>query len=428
MGRRPKTYTFHSRKARFNVCCACTNQQQALLQHLLTVESADSLRCAIVTPVISSSGQQRASTSASRKSNSLLVPELYPLAKLGRKRARNHDSGSDDDERATSITLGREDSSGDEDDSDSDSDDNSDSDNNSDHVDGDEQASENEGEQKLHCRSTRSRRLAEDAAVGQDESSQDDEDECRRIEMYAHRVFLEYHTAPARSSRAWGAAVFEGFDKPQKLESLTPLPTNKFDDEQDNYIVDLLLSPTAAVYGTPTLDEHATLRLVTERYSDRADQDQVIKDIGQYCRGRAVAPSTLERIKNHWRQANNIPITPRVLQVQDAVMPRLIREHPFFPHKVLDAWVQRFVGPGKSLNRLHYKPLVLWSRLGRLGKTDWVLWMVLQHDGEEVAFLLVHYLVKLDQVAERYVAPAVLVHTLAVYVRQGEWNARPVVQ
>ena len=373
MGRRPKTYTFHSRKARFTVYCASTNQQQALLQHLLTVESADSLRCAIVAPVISSSGQQRASTSASRKSNSLLVPELYPLAKLGRKRARKDDSDSDDDENATSIALGSEDSSGDENDSDSDSDNDndSDSDNNSEYVDEDEQPSENEGDQRSPCRSTRKRRAAEDAAIDQDESSQDDDDEWKRIDLYAYRVFLEYYTAPARSSKAWGAALFEGFDKSQKLESLTPLPTSKFDDEQDNYIVDLLMSPAAAQHGTPTLDEHATLRLVTERYSDRANQDQVIKDIGQYCRGRAVAPSTLERIKKHWRQANNIPITPRVLQVQDAVMPRLIREHPFFPHKVLDGWVQRFVGPGKSLNRLHYKPLVLWSRLGRLGKTDW---------------------------------------------------------
>ena len=126
-----------------------------------------------------------------------------------------------------------------------------------------------------------------------------------------------------------------------------------------------------AEHGSPTLDETATLKLVTACYRDKADQDQVIKDIKTYCCGRGAAPSTFERIRKHWRQAHAIPITPRAITVADAVMPRLIHVHPFFPHKRLDNWAERFVGPGKSLSRLVYKPLVLWSKQGRIGKTDW---------------------------------------------------------
>jgi hypothetical protein len=354
MGRRPKTYTFHSRKARFNVYCTSTNQQHPLLQHVLKVESGDSLRCAIVAPVISSSGEQRASTSANRKANSLLVPELYPLAKLGKRRARRDDSDSED-ENTTSIALGSEDSSSDEDESDSDSD----------YV--DEEESQDENPQRPTSRPTRNSSAPDGEAV-----SRDDEDECKRADLYGYRIFLEYDTAPARSSRAWGTALFEGFDKAQALESSTPLPTSAFPEEQDHYIVDLLLVPAAALHGSPTLDEHATLRLVSERYSVRTDQDKVINDIRLYCRGRAAVQPTFDRIKKHWRQAKEIPITPRVLHVQDAVYPRLIAPHPFYPHKILDGWAERFVGLDKVLTtRLAYEPLVLTSKLGRFGKTWW---------------------------------------------------------
>ena len=331
MGRRPKTYTFHSRKARFKVYCASIDQQQALLQHILTTEGADSLRCAIVAPVVFAELQHP--SSSANKRNPLLAPVLHPLAKLGRKRART--DGSDDDNASSSS-----------DDDINDSDDDVDSDH----------TEESEGE-----------------AVGEDESEDDKDDPgSTSIALFPYNVYLEYNTAQARSSRAWGSALFEGFDKAQQLKASTPHPTSMFNDEQDNYIVDLMMTRAkVAEHGSPTLDETATLKLVTACYWERAHQDRVIKDIKTYCCGRGAAPSTFERIKKHWRQAHALPITPRAIAVADAVMPRLIRDHPFFPHKRLDKWAERFVGPGKSLSRLVYKPLVLWSKQGRIGKTDW---------------------------------------------------------
>ena len=332
MGRRPKTYTFHSRKARFKVYCASVDQQQALLQHILSTEGADSLRCAIVAPVVFA--ELQCPSSSANKRNPLLAPVLHPLAKLGRKRART--DGSDDDNASSSSS----------DDDTNDSDDDVDSDH----------TEESEGE-----------------AVGDDESEHDkDAPGSTSIALFPYNVYLEYNTAQARSSRAWGSALFEGFDKAQQLKASTPHPTSMFNDEQDNYIVDLMMTRAkVAEHGSPTLDETATLKLVTACYWERAHQDRVIKDIKTYCCGRGAAPSTFERIKKHWRQAHAIPITPRAIAVADAVMPRLIRDHPFFPHKRLDKWAERFVGPGKSLSRLVYKPLVLWSKQGRIGKTDW---------------------------------------------------------
>ena len=343
MGRRPKTYTFHSRKARFKVYCASVDQQQALLQHILKTEGADSLRCAIVAPVVFAE-QHRPSTSAGRKSSSLLAPVLHPLAKLGRKRARTDDSG---DDNASSTSVGSEDSSSDDDNNDDDDDDDSD------YVECEESEGEAEGEDET-------------------EDDKDDQAESKRAFLFPYNVYLEYNTAQARSSREWGTALFEGFDKAEQLRASTPQPTSMFSEEQDNYIVDLLLTPAAvAEHGSPTLDEVATLKLVTAGYSNRADQEQVIEDIKKYCCGRTAAQSTFDRIKKRWRQAHAIPITPRAIAVVDAVQPRLVRVHPFFPHKRLDNWVERFVGPGKSLSRLVYQPLVLWSKQGRIGKTDW---------------------------------------------------------
>ena len=324
MGRRPKTYTFHSRKARFSVYCASTNQQQHLLRHLLTVESADNLRCAIVAPLASDDASDR-------QLGSLLLPELYSLSRLDKKRVKKSDSSSSEDE------------------SDSDSDNDSDRDSYG----------------KTNSRDVNNARIQ---AILDDKSTPH---EAESSTLHGYRIFLEYASAQARSSRAWGTALFEGFDKTQELQATTPVPPLMFADEQDHYIVDLMLDPNAAVHGTPTLDEHATLRLVSERYSIRADQDRVIHDIKLYCRGRAAVPATFERIRKHWRKEMDIPLTPRAPLHQDAVHSRLDTVHPFFPHKTVDKWVERFVGSGKVLGRSEYKPLVLTSKLGHYGKTSW---------------------------------------------------------
>ena len=322
MGRRPKTYTFHSRKARFSVYCASTNQQQHLLRHLLTVESADTLRCVIVAPLAPDDASDR-------QLGSLLLPELYSLSRLDKKRVKKSDSSSSEDE--------------------------SDSDNDSDR----------DSYGKTNRRDVNNERIQ---AILDDKSTPP---ESKSSTLHGYRIFLEYASAQARSSRAWGIALFEGFDKTQELQATTPVPPLMCADEQDHYIVDSMLDPNAAVHGTPTLDEHATLRLVSERYSIRADQDRVIHDIKLYCRGRAAVPATFERIRKHWRKEMDIPLTPRAPLHQDAVHSRLDTVHPFFPHKTVDKWVERFVGSGKVLGRSEYKPLVLTSKLGHYGKTSW---------------------------------------------------------
>ena len=127
------------------------------------------------------------------------------------------------------------------------------------------------------------------------------------------------------------------------------------------------------MYGSPTLDEHSTLRLISHKYSTRAEQDQVIADIKLSCCGRGATESTYDRIKKRWRRAHQVPITPRVptpQHIPDAVELPPHHIHPFFEHKKIDEWGLRFVGTGKTLNRLEYKPLVVWGKKGRMGKTE----------------------------------------------------------
>jgi alkylated DNA repair dioxygenase AlkB len=352
MGRRrpPKAYTFHSRKARFKVYCHSPGQQQALLQRILLTEGRQSLLCAIVCPVLTDDGNHDISASVQRPRQSPLAPRLHHLEDLRRTRPMPRIGNINDDNGESSGSSSDENSDESSDDSSSDSD--------------------KEYEHKE-----------------------------RQCGHFPYHVFLEYRTAPARSSEQWGIAIFEGFDKAQQLAASTPQPTSKYNDEQDDFIADLLLQAhgeivdpprtASAVYGTPTLDERSTQRLVDGKYHTRADLDKVIADIRLYCRGRGSTESTFDRIKKMWRRAHELPITPRAHNLI-AVEPPPRHDHPFFKHDRRDEWVSRFVGAGKSLDRLIYKPLVLWSKLGRFGKTEWAkslgrhIWILGSLDPEQI--------------------------------------------
>ena len=358
-GRPPKAYAFHSRKARFKVYCTSTGQQEALLQHILQIEGKESLRCAIVSPALSVSGEHSASVSARRARKSPLAPVLHYLADFRRSRrttktitsgsSGESSDGSDKSSAASSSSSSSSDDGSDDSSSDEDEDERAEGDNEEKHKEGNKE-------------------------------EQHQEDDSKAL---PYHVFLEYRTAPARSSENWGVAIFEGFDNTQHLVATTPQCTSKYKEEKDDYIADLLIEAytatldqsrsAPAVYGTPTLDEHSTLRLVCGKYSARTDQDKVIADIKLYCCGRGAAESTYDRIKKQWRRAYEIPITPRqrAVCVSGAVNEPPCHSHPFLPHKRLDEWVSRFVGAGKSLNRLTYKPMVLLGKPGRLGKTEW---------------------------------------------------------
>ena len=376
MGRRrrpPKPYTFHSRKARFKVYCTSPGQQEALLQHILQTESQESLRCVIVSPDVSADGQQLASVSARRNRPSPLALLLHRLENLrpSSRRTRTYsgsngessdDSDDSDSSDSSSSSSGGEDGNGEDGSSDDggSSDDSSTSSDDVSSVDAEED---------------------QPAPVNNMDEHKEGDRKGQEGEVYGYRVFLEYHTARAMSSPQWGVAIFEGFDQTQHLEASTPQCTSKYKDEKDNYIADLLIQhhtatlnkpqPAPAVHGTPSLDEHATLRLVSCKYSTREEQDKVIADIRLYCCGRGAAESTYARIKKQWRFAHKIPTTPKAVSHVSVVgePPRL--SHPFFAHKRLDKWVAQFIGTGKPLSRLEYMPLVVWSKSGRIGKTEW---------------------------------------------------------
>ena len=80
--RAPKSYTFHSNKARFKVYCASTGQQEALLQHILRAHGDGTLRRVIVSPELNAEGEHNPSASAKRAPGSHLAPVLHRLENL----------------------------------------------------------------------------------------------------------------------------------------------------------------------------------------------------------------------------------------------------------------------------------------------------------------------------------------------------------
>ena len=267
--RPPKPYAFHSRKARFTVYTKFRDQQQALLKHIVDMEQS-SLRCAIVAPRVSQDGLHRVSASAQRNRPPHLEPILHSLLDLDsnrRKTLTHSDSDSDSDSGSSSDSDEEKDNSGSDDDHEEQG-------NGDDHNRG----GGNDDEKK--------------AEVGGDTGP------------FPYEVYLEYHTPRALSSRLWGTALFRGFDEQQQLRTTTP---------------QCVRTTRPAVFGTPTLDKVATLRLVSRLYHTHEDKQTVIDKIREYCVGRGAAQSTIDRITKNWRLAHQISATPRKDRAPDVV-------------------------------------------------------------------------------------------------------------
>ena len=339
---------------RFTVYTNHRDQQQALLKHIVDMEQS-SLRCAIVAPRVSHDGLHRVSASAQCYRPPHLEPILHSLLDLDSSRRKTltrsgSDSDSDSDSGSDSGSSSGSDSDSDEDKDNSGSDD--------DH-----------GGQRN----------------GDDHNRGGGNDDGKKAEVggdtgpFPYEVYLEYHTPRAFSSRLWGTALFYGFDEQQQLRTTTPQCVSSVKDERDNYIANLVIQhhtaafeqTRPALYGTPTLDEVATLRLVSCLYHTREDKQTVIDKIREHCVGRGAAQSTIDRITKNWRLAHQISATPRKDRAPDVVADPPQLEHPFYANKQMDERAAEFVHTDKPLNRLVYRPLVVWSKKGRIGKTGW---------------------------------------------------------